>query len=559
MQEFELIAKTFQGLEEVLAQELTELGANNVQIGRRMVSFTGNKEMMYRANFCLRTALRVLMPIKHFRATDADAVYEAVKAIDWSRYMDVSTTFSVDAVVFSTEFRHSKFVTYKVKDAIADHFREITGSRPNISLTNPDIRLNIHIAETECTLSLDSSGESLHLRGYRQNALEAPINEVLAAGLIKLTGWKCDTDFIDPFCGSGTFLIEAALMARGINPGIFRKEFGFERWKDFDPELLRTIYDDDSSECDFEHRIYGYDLNKRAVEIALDNARHAGVADIVEVQQRDIAEFVQPEAPAMMLTNPPYGERLTPPDILGLYRTLGERLKHAFAGGDAWVICSKEECFEAMGLKPSIKIPIFNGSLDCEFRKYQIFDGKMQTFRAEGGEVKTEEERRFMADSRRFKQHREFKERRREAASEDEIIIPDYMRRQHRDFEWLRQDLHRTPEEREQARQERAQRREERERLREEGGRSREPREGFRERREGFRDERPRFRNDRPRFRGEGEEGRDRERRPGGFKSGFKGGARRDGDFRQGRPTERGSRGPRRDGGYKPFKGKDKQ
>lgn len=559
MQEFELIAKTFQGLEEVLAQELIELGANNVQIGRRMVSFSGNKEMMYRANFCLRTALRVLMPIKHFHAAGADDVYEAVKSVDWSRYMDVSTTFSVDSVVFSTEFRHSKFVAYKVKDAIADYFRETAGSRPNISLTNPDIRVHIHIAETECTLSLDSSGESLHLRGYRQSTVEAPISEVLAAGLIKLTGWKCDTDFIDPFCGSGTFLIEAALMARGIYPGIFRKEFGFEKWKDFDPELLQSIFDDDSSEREFPHRIYGYDLNRRTVEMALENARHAGVADIIEVQQRDIAEFQQPEAPAILLTNPPYGERLTPPDILGLYKTLGERLKHAFTGGEAWVICSKEECFEAVGLKPSIKIPIFNGSLDCEFRKYQIFDGKMQTFRAEGGEVKSEEERRFMADSRRFKQHREFKERRREAEGEEEIIIPDYMRRQHRDFEWLRQDLHRTPEEREQARQERAARREERERFREEQRRSREPREGFRERREGFRSDRPRFRDDKPRFRGDEEGGRDRERRSSGFKPGFKGGPRRDGDFRQGRPTDRSGRGPRRDGGYKPFKGKDKQ
>lgn len=559
MQEFELIAKTFQGLEEVLAQELIELGANNVQIGRRMVSFSGNKEMMYRANFCLRTALRVLMPIKHFHAAGADDVYEAVKSVDWSRYMDVSTTFSVDSVVFSTEFRHSKFVAYKVKDAIADYFRETAGSRPNISLTNPDIRVHIHIAETECTLSLDSSGESLHLRGYRQSTVEAPISEVLAAGLIKLTGWKCDTDFIDPFCGSGTFLIEAALMARGIYPGIFRKEFGFEKWKDFDPELLQSIFDDDSSEREFPHRIYGYDLNRRTVEIALENARHAGVADIIEVQQRDIAEFQQPEAPAILLTNPPYGERLTPPDILGLYKTLGERLKHAFTGGEAWVICSKEECFEAVGLKPSIKIPIFNGSLDCEFRKYQIFDGKMQTFRAEGGEVKSEEERRFMADSRRFKQHREFKERRREAEGEEEIIIPDYMRRQHRDFEWLRQDLHRTPEEREQARQERAARREERERFREEQRRSREPREGFRERREGFRSDRPRFRDDKPRFRGEEEGGRGREHRSGGFKPGFKGGPRRDSDFRQGRPTDRSGRGQRRDGGYKPFKGKDKQ
>ena len=241
MQEFQLIAKTFQGLEEVLAQELTELGANNIEIGRRMVSFTGDKAMMYRANFCLRTAVRILKPIKTFKATDADDVYNAVRGVEWDDFLDLKTTFSVDSVVYSEEFRHSKFVAYKVKDAIVDYFREKHGERPNIRITNPDIRLNIHIADTQCTLSLDSSGESLHLRGYRTASVDAPINEVLAAGLIKLTGWDFKSDFIDPFCGSGTILVEAALMARNIYPGVFRKKFGFENWKDFDPELLQEI------------------------------------------------------------------------------------------------------------------------------------------------------------------------------------------------------------------------------------------------------------------------------------------------------------------------------
>lgn len=268
MEQFELIAKTFQGLEEVLAQELTELGANDVQIGRRMVSFSGDKEMMYRANFCLRTAVRILKPIKHFTAKDADDVYNAVRAINWSDYLDIDTTFSVDSVVYSQEFRHSKFVAYKVKDAIVDYFREKTGKRPNIRITNPDIKLNVHIAEDKCTLSLDSSGESLHLRGYRVASVDAPINEVLAAGLIKLSGWKADSDFIDPFCGSGTILIEAALMARNIYPGVFRKSFGFEKWKDFDSNLFDAIYNDDSAEREFAHRILGYDLNMHAVEAA---------------------------------------------------------------------------------------------------------------------------------------------------------------------------------------------------------------------------------------------------------------------------------------------------
>lgn len=234
-----------------------------------MVSFTGDKAMMYRANFCLRTAIRVLKPIKHFKAKSADDVYAAVRSIDWSQYLDVNTTFAVDSVVFSEEFRHSKFVAYKVKDAIVDYFRDTTGERPNIRITNPDVKLNIHIAEADCTLSLDSSGDSLHLRGYRVATVEAPINEVLAAGLIKLTGWTGDCDFIDPFCGSGTFLVEAALMARNIYPGVFRKSFGFEKWKDFDANLLQEIYDDDSQEREFTHHIYGYDINVPTVDIAL--------------------------------------------------------------------------------------------------------------------------------------------------------------------------------------------------------------------------------------------------------------------------------------------------
>ncbi len=406
MEQFELIAKTFQGLEEVLAQELTELGADNVQIGRRMVSFTGDKEMMYRANFCLRTAVRVLKPIRHFTAADADDVYAAVRAIEWDEILDLDTTFSVDSVVYSETFRHSKFVAYKVKDAIVDYFREKTGKRPNIRITNPDIRLNMHIAENNCTLSLDASGESLHLRGYRVSSGEAPINEVLAAGLIKLTGWKYDTDLIDPFCGSGTIIVEAALMARNIYPGIFRKSFGFEKWKDFDRDLLDRIYNDDSAEREFTHKIYGYDLNMPAVEMARANAKSAGVADCVEVCQQDFKKFAHPENPSVIVTNPPYGQRLVTPDLLGLYRAIGERLKHEYAGGEAWIIGYRQECFDEIGLKPSLKIPLYNGSLDCEFRKYQIFDGRLDEFRASGGVVKTDEERSRMSENRRSRLER---------------------------------------------------------------------------------------------------------------------------------------------------------
>ena len=409
--EFELIAKTFMGLEPVLAKELTQLGANNVVIGRRMVSFTGDKELMYRANFSLHTAIKILKPIAHFKAQSADDVYEEIKKIDWSTYLDNDHTFAVDAVVFSEEFRHSKFVSYKVKDAIVDQFREKTGNRPNISVANPDLRLHIHIAEADCTLCLDSSGESLHRRGYRQESVEAPLNEVLAAGMILMTGWKGDTDFIDPMCGSGTILIEAALIAKNMAPGVFRKEYAFEKWPDFDADLFDRIYNDDSQEREFTHHIYGYDVDMKAVNTARMNVKAAGLTADITIEQQDFKDFTQPKEKSILVSNPPYGERITTPDLLGTYRMIGERLKHQFMGGDAWILSYREECFEQIGLKPSIKIPLYNGSLECEFRKYTMFDGKLKNFRSEGGVVKTDEEKRQMAEKHRFKKEREFKKR----------------------------------------------------------------------------------------------------------------------------------------------------
>lgn len=395
-QEFELIAKTFQGLEDVLAQELTELGAANIEIGRRMVSFTGDKAMMYRANFCLRTAIRVLKPIKRFQATTADEVYDAIKSIEWENYLDNMSSFAVDAVVFSEVFRHSKFVAYKVKDAIVDYFREKTGNRPSVRINNPDLTLNIHIAEDQCTLSLDSSGESLHRRGYRQEQVEAPLNEVLAAGMILMTGWRGECDLIDPMCGSGTIPIEAALIARNIAPGVFRKEFGFEKWKDFDQELFDSIYNDDSQEREFTHKIYGYDNSLKANAIATDNVKAAGVTKDVILKVQPFQQFEQPTEKSIIIMNPPYGERISSDDLLGLYQMIGERLKHAFVGNDAWVLSYRDECFDQIGLKASAKILLFNGALECQFRKYQIFDGKYKEFRTDNpdAEFKPKQEER---------------------------------------------------------------------------------------------------------------------------------------------------------------------
>jgi putative N6-adenine-specific DNA methylase len=430
-QRFELIAKTFMGLEPVLAKELTQLGANDVEIGRRMVSFTGDKELMYRANFQLHTAIRILKPIHHFKARSADDVYEEIKKIDWTEYLGTDKTFTVDSVVFSEEFRHSKFVSYKVKDAIVDQFREKTGKRPNISVANPDIRLNMHIAEDKCTLSLDSSGESLHRRGYRQESVEAPLNEVLAAGMILLSGWQGDTDFIDPMCGSGTLIIEAALIARNMAPGLFRKEYAFEKWPDFDADLFDEIYNDESLEREFNHKIYGYDIDMKAVNTARLNVKAAGLSDIISVEQQDFKDFTQPQNKSIIITNPPYGERISTPDLMGTYKMIGERLKHQFKGNDAWVLSYREECFDQIGLKPSIKIPLYNGSLECEFRKYQMFDGKLKDFRSEGGIVKTEEEKRQMAEKHRFKKEREFKKRLEEQEENEEADIRSFTFHRH--------------------------------------------------------------------------------------------------------------------------------
>ena len=448
-QNFELIAKTFMGLEPVLAKELTQLGANDVKIGRRMVSFTGNKELMYRANFQLHTAIRILKPIRHFKAKCADDVYEEIKKIDWTAYLDDDKTFAVDSVVFSEEFRHSKFVSYKVKDAIVDQFREKTGKRPNISVANPDLRLNIHIAEDDCTLSLDSSGESLHRRGYRQESVEAPLNEVLAAGMILLSGWKGDTDFIDPMCGSGTILIEAALIAKNMAPGLFRKEYAFEKWPDFDADLFDEIYNDESQEREFQHHIYGYDVDVKAVNTALLNVKAAGLSNDITIRQQDFKDFTQPSHKSIIITNPPYGERISTPDLLGTYKMIGERLKHEFKGNDAWILSYREECFEQIGLKPSIKIPLYNGSLECEFRRYQMFDGKLKDFRHDGGIVKTDEEKRQMAQKHRFKKEREFKQRLEETEQNEEGDIRSFTFHRHELGERKMRDDRRDHEDRE--------------------------------------------------------------------------------------------------------------
>lgn len=386
-----MLAKTFKGLEEVLAKELIELGANDVQLERRAVSFRGDKALLYRANLCLRTASRILVPIveatltpKKKNIAPEDLLYEAVKRVEWSRYMSVENTFAIDATVYSDTFRNSRFVTYRVKDAIADYWMEHADKRPSVAVEAPDILINVHIAKEHLTLSLDSSGESLHKRGYRVANTEAPINEALAAGMLLMAGWKGQSDFYDPMCGSGTLLIEAALIARNIAPGVFRQAFAFEKWPDFDAELWSDIYNDDSEEREFTHKIYGSDASFYAIQQAAKNIKSAGVQKDVELKQIRMEEIkisnlqssISNPSPLVML-NPPYGERLkSNKEMEDLYSAIGSTLKHQFAGATAWIISSNDAAMKCIGLKPSRKVRLLNGELDCQFNRYDLFQGK---------------------------------------------------------------------------------------------------------------------------------------------------------------------------------------
>lgn len=391
----QLLAKTFKGLEEVLAKELIDLGANDVCIERRAVSFSGDKALLYKANLCLRTASRILRPIATFKAKDADEVYEQVKQIDWTKYMTVSTTFSIDATVFSDVFRHSQYVTYRVKDAIVDQWVEREGKRPSVKVSQPDLYINVHISVDTVTISLDSSGESLHKRGWREATTEAPINEALAAGMLLMAGWQGQSDFVDPMCGSGTFLIEAAMIALNIAPGIYRSSFAFEKWADFDEELFNDIYNDDSREREFDHHIYGSDASFYCVRVAEKNIKSAGLQKYISVRQCRLQEL-KPEAKnALIVTNPPYGERIgLSKDIETLYKEIGDCFKQQFAGSTAWMISSNEEAMKCVGLKPSKRLKLLNGELECLFNQYELFSGEHKEYKrnlAEHPELKREE------------------------------------------------------------------------------------------------------------------------------------------------------------------------
>ena len=371
-----MIAKTLFGFEEILAKELRNLGAGNVEVGVRNVAFDGDNGFMYKANLCLRTAIKIIKPISSFQVFNEDDLYRKIYRMDWAEYLSVDDTFAIDATVFSDNFTHSLYVSQKTKDAIADKFRETDGKRPNVDVKSPDLRINIHIHKNDCNVSLDSSGASLHHRGYRISTNIAPINEVLAAGLLLLSGWDGQCDFMDPMCGSGTMLTEAAMIACNIPANINRKGFAFEKWPDFDAELYDKIVDSSLKKTrEFHHKIIGFDKAPSAVRKAIENVENANLTEYINISRENFFKTKkETEGPLHICFNPPYGERLDI-DMQNFYASIGDTLKQGYPGTNAWLITSNLDALKYVGLRPSRKIKVFNSHLESRLVKYEMYEG----------------------------------------------------------------------------------------------------------------------------------------------------------------------------------------
>ncbi len=371
-----MLAKTMYGLEDVLAKELTGLGAENIVKSNRAVEFEGDTELMYKANYWCRTALHILLPISEFYIRREDDLYKKIYNIDWETYLDKKDSLAVDAVVNSSILTHSHYAALKTKDAIVDRFRDKFGIRPNVDVDTPDLRINIYMNKNKCIVSIDSSGYSLHKRGYRKKTGTAPINEVLAAGMILLSEWNGQSNFIDPMCGSGTIVCEAALIANNIPPGYYRKAFGFEKWKNFDNTIWEKVKKDALDlQKEFEYEIIGSDISAESIAIAKENALSAKLHKDIFFEVKPFENQIPPAGGGLMMVNPPYGERIKPEDIIKLYQSIGNTLKNHYQGYQAWIISSDLNALKFIGLKPSKKIDLFNGSLECKFLKFDVYSG----------------------------------------------------------------------------------------------------------------------------------------------------------------------------------------
>ena len=384
---FKMLAKTFYGMESLLADELLSLGAQDIKKGNRMVHFIGDKGFMYKANLCLRTALKILKPFYKFKANNEHELYEKIYNFDWNDLLSPNETFLIDSVVSGQVFKHSLYASQRTKDAIVDRIRKQTGDRPNVDTRHPDFRIHLHIYENECSISLDSSGSSLHHRGYRSATNIAPMNEVLAACLVQLSGWDRQTDFIDPMCGSGTILIEAAMLACNIPANLNRNEFAFEKWSDWDASLFEKIRQSQLKKVKSPvGKIYGFDKAPSAIEKAIQNVKNASLEDFIHVNRANFFHSSKTgKSPLHLLTNPPYGERLEG-DIDGLYQEFGDSLKRNYPNTNAWIISSNFEAMKFVGLRPTRKIKLFNGKLESRLCLFPIYAGTKKIHKLKKGE-----------------------------------------------------------------------------------------------------------------------------------------------------------------------------
>lgn len=385
-----MVAKTMFGLEPVLAEELTALGAENVRILNRAVSFTGDKRLLYRANYSLRTALKVLIPIRERELKDAADLYDFVRSVNWSKYLGVEDSLAVEVALKSDLFTHSQYVAQRIKDAIVDQFREQTGRRPSVDLDNPTLRINAYLNQKYLSVSLDSSGDPLYRRGYRLRQGPAPLNEVLAAGLVRLTGWNGTDPFMDVMCGSGTLAIEAAMMATHIRPGDLGRSYGFQRWRDYDRKLFEEVSRKELAEAPKIRTIFASDIEPDAVRLAMTHARNAHVFESISFNTCHFNDITPPPGPGVLLVNPPYGERIIPEDINALYTQLGDKMKKSFEGYTAWIFSGNPEALKHVALRPSRRIHLFNGQLECRLHGYSLYAGSRKASRPDAGNLESQ-------------------------------------------------------------------------------------------------------------------------------------------------------------------------
>jgi len=372
-----LVAKTFAGCESILAEELVQLGATNIRELTRAVEFEGDQALMYKANLHCRTALRILKPYTTFEASDEEMLYDNIQAINWSEHFSLEQTFAINTTLNLSNMTHSQYVSLKAKDAIVDQFRDKYDDRPNVDTEQPDLRIHLHIYDNQCTLSFDSSGESLHKRGYRDYTNQAPINEALAAALVITSGWDKESTLADYMCGSGTILIEAAMIMRNIAPNKFKHRFGFETWKDYDAKLWKSIYNDAiyNEKPAGAIKIYGSDISGAVIEKAKENIENAGLSDTIIVRKNQFERFKKPSDTGTLICNPPYGLRIEPKDILAMYQKMGDVMKQELKGWTCWIFTGNLEVAKFIGLRTTRKIPLYNGPIECRFLKYEIYDG----------------------------------------------------------------------------------------------------------------------------------------------------------------------------------------